>query len=81
VLWKIENQVRVRRTNYIKLVTNEQVINAVNQIALSEEHQATQPMETMQETQAEFEEELTMEQPEILQETQQSTQEESTQET
>jgi hypothetical protein len=81
VLWKIENQIRVRQTNNVKLVTNEQVINAVNQIALSEEHQATQPMEEMQETQAEIEEELTIKQPEILQETQQSIQKESTQET
>jgi hypothetical protein len=67
--------------NYVKLVTNEQVISAINQIALSEEHQATQSLVEMQEDPAEIEEGLITEQPEILQETQQSTQEESMQET
>jgi hypothetical protein len=43
VLWKIENKTRLRRTNYIKLVTNDLIIDALNQIALSEEHEASQP--------------------------------------
>jgi hypothetical protein len=72
MLWKIENQVRVRRTNYVKLVTNEQVINAINQIALSEEHQATQSVEETQEYTAE--ESLIVEQVEIMSDTQVDTQ-------
>jgi hypothetical protein len=62
VLWKIESRTRVGRTNYVKLVTNELIINAMNQIALSEEHEASQPearviAESQQEAQEESQQE------------------------
>ncbi len=39
MLWKVELQMRVCHTNYTKLVTSQQLIDAINQIALSEERQ------------------------------------------
>jgi hypothetical protein len=45
VLWKVESKMRVRRTNYTKLVTSQTLIDAINQIALSEERQETMPLD------------------------------------
>jgi hypothetical protein len=44
VLWKIKNRTRVRSTNYVKLVTNELVIDAINQIALDKDIIAALPV-------------------------------------
>jgi hypothetical protein len=46
VLWKVESQMRVRRTNYVKLVTSQQLIDAINQIAITEERQNAMPDNT-----------------------------------
>jgi DNA segregation ATPase FtsK/SpoIIIE-like protein len=83
VLWKIDSRTRVS-TNYVKLVTNELIINAMNQIALSEEHEASQPearviaeLEAQEEYQQEAQEES---QQEAQEKSQQEAQEKSQQE-
>ncbi len=45
VLWKVELKMRVRRSNYTKLVTSQTLEDAINQIALSEERQETMPLD------------------------------------
>jgi hypothetical protein len=83
VLWIIESRTRVRRTNYVKLVTNELIINAMNQIALGEEHEANQPearviaeLEAQENTQQEAQEEF---QQGVQEDTQQEAQEDTQQ--
>jgi hypothetical protein len=83
VLWKISNQSKVRRTNYVKLVTNESIINAINQIAVNEEQQVILPSAETQEdargdTQEQAQEDIQPEiQPKIQPEIQHGTQEET----
>jgi hypothetical protein len=83
VLWKISNQSKVRRTNYVKLVTNESIINAINQIAVNEEQQVMLPSAETQEdargdTQEQAQEDIQPEiKPEIQPEIQPGTQEET----
>jgi hypothetical protein len=70
----------VRRTNYIKLVTNELVIDEINKIAINKEHQAALPAAEIGEQTEDLQEETQVEAgQELLQEIQPSTQQDTNQ--
>jgi hypothetical protein len=77
VLWKIKSRTRVRRTNYVKLVTNELIIDAINQIALDEDISAALPSAGISEIPEETEKKI---QGDIPQETQTGAQDDTQEE-
>ena len=84
VLLKIASRSRIRRSNWVKLVTTQLIIDAMNAIARESGEQAGAPIRQLQEaivSQQSAAEEVSPEEPEeILEETQQEPEEESEEE-
>jgi hypothetical protein len=84
VLWKIATRSKIRRSNWVKLVTTQLIIDAMNAIARGSAEQAGAPIRQLQEaivSQQSAAEEVSPEEPaEILEETQQEPEEESEEE-
>ncbi len=84
VLWKIATRSKIRRSNWVKLVTTQLIIDAMNAIARGSAEQAGAPIRQLQEaivSQQSAAEEVSPEDPaEILEETQQEPEEESEEE-